>query len=64
MTVAMILAMPGVGGAPSATAWEIFGAPQRLWTVVPVVPPGAAAATPLVAAPANGEPTWEDAAWQ
>jgi hypothetical protein len=64
MSVAMFLAMSGGADAPSATTWETVGTPVRLWTLVPVVPPGASAAAPLVVEAAAGEPTWEDAAWQ
>ena len=60
MTVAMIVAVPGATEAPNVTAWRMLGAPLHLGNLVQVVPP---AAPPIVDA-SDGEPTWEDAAWQ
>jgi hypothetical protein len=60
MTVAMIVEVPGVTEEPNVTVWRMLGAPLHLGNLVPVVPPAA----PLIVDAADGEPTWEDAAWQ
>jgi len=64
MTLAMIVNVPGVTEAPGVTAWRMLGAPLHLVTLGRVVPAAAPAAATSGAAAADGEPTWEDAAWQ
>jgi hypothetical protein len=60
MTVAMILEVSDVMEARNLTAWGILGMPVQPGMLVPVVP----LAAPPAADAADGEPTWEDAAWQ
>ncbi|HEY7033897.1 MAG TPA: hypothetical protein VH482_21345 [Thermomicrobiales bacterium] len=64
MTVTMIVALPGVTDAPDVTAQRMLRAALQLGDLVYGVRPAEPVAASLVAARADGEPTWEDAAWQ
>jgi hypothetical protein len=64
MTVTMILAMPGVADAPDVTAQRMLSAALQWEYLVRVVRPAEPVAATSDTAGVDGEPTWEDAAWQ